>query len=248
MPDPLNVPTPISSRLDPDKPTFISVFGKKGSGKSVMARRFWDSWPRDACCIDVTKDALKPEDVQENFYGEVPERWPLAQENANGDPLPRTIRYVPYPRATQALYHDNLDRSLHLAAQNPGSLLWIDEISIVSRVNRTGPYLNHLLIHGRHDHTSVVFCGPRSMGIDPLILAQSDFVYIFELPGVADRRRIAETCGIEVDLLDEAVHALPKGGHDYLRWDGVELVAFPPLPLTRTRVSASPPQRTGGSR
>jgi hypothetical protein len=241
MPEPLNVPTPISSRIPPDKPTYISVFGKKNSGKSVMARRFWDSWPRDACCIDVTADALKPEDVQETFRAEVPDRWPLPPEDANGDPLPRLIRYV--PDAHSSLYHDNLDRSVGLAAKNPGSLLWIDEISIVSRVNRTGPYLNHLLIHGRHDRTSAVFCGPRSMGIDPLILAQSDYVYIFELPGVADRRRIAETCGIEPDLLDEAVHGLPKGGHDYLRWDGVELIAFPPLPLTRSRSQASPSAR-----
>ena len=242
MAERLETSSPISSRLDPDRPTFVFVVGKKGSGKSVLARRLWDTWPGDGCCVDVTKDALAPEDVQETFRGEVPTRWPIPKEDAVGEPLPVRIRYV--PDAHSPAYHDDLDRAVGLAALNRGCLLWVDEISIVSRVNRTGPHLRHLLIHGRHDRTTAVFAGPRSIDIDPLILAQSDYVYIFELPGVADRRRIADTCGIDAALLDDAVHGLPKGGHEYLRWDGIELVQFPPLPLARAR-RLPPPQPTG---
>ena len=243
--EPLATSTPLSTRIDPDRPTFIFIVGKKGSGKSVLARRMWDTWPRDAVCVDVTADALRPEDVQETFRGEVPTRWPTPREDAAGDPLPVRIRYV--PDAHSATYQDDLDRSLGLAAINPRSLLWVDEYNIVSRANRTGPYERHLLVHGRHDRTSALLCGPRVINIDPLALAQCDYVSIFELPGVADRKRIADTCGIDPALLDDAVHALPKGGHDYLRWDGIELVHFPPLPLARPRRSSPrPPTGDGG--
>lgn len=231
MNEPLATSAPISSRLDPDAPTFMSFFGRKGSGKSVLARRFWDTWPGDELCIDITKDALTPGDVQETFR-EVPDRWPApVRENE-----PVRIRYT--PNMTSSTYRDDLDRAVGLAARNKGSLLWVDEMGRVTESNRTGPYTRHLLHQGRHDKTSALFCAPRPIGLDPLVIAQSDVVYVFDMPNPADCRRVADVCGIDPKVFDEAMHALGK--HEYLRWDGVELVAFPPLPLVRARPPSSP--------
>lgn len=234
MAEQLATSTPISSRLDPDRHPWVSIFGKKGSGKSVLARRLWDSWSGDALCIDVTRDALAPEDVQQTFRGEVPDGWPMPAR----DDEPVRIRYVPDMRS--ATYTDDVDRAVGLAARNRGCLLWIDEIGIVAPVNKTRGHLRHFLHQGRHDRTTALMCGPRPVTIDPMVIAQSDFVYVFELPNPADRRRVADVCGIAPALLDDAVHALEKGGHEYLRWDGVELVQFPPLPLARTRKPPPP--------
>lgn len=207
----------------------MCFFGKKGSGKSVLARRFWDTYPGDELCIDVTKDALTPADVQETFR-EPPERWPSPPKE--GEAV--RIRYTPDMHSST--WRDDLDRAVGLSSlrkRQGGCLVWIDEIGTVSQTNRTGPYLRHLLNQGRHDKTSALFCGPRPITLDPLVLAQSDVVYVFALPNPADRRRIADACGIEPATLDDAVNGLGK--HEYLRWDGVELVAFPPLPLKRAR-------------
>lgn len=228
MTEPLHTEGPVSSRLDSDKPTFISAFGRKGSGKSVLARRLWDTWPRDGICIDPTGDALKPEDVQDSL-SEVPDRWPEPRHEEE----PVRIRFKPNMKS--ATYLDDMDRAVGLAARNRGCLLWIDEIGVVNQANRTRPYMRHLLNQGRHDRTSAIFCGPRPMTIDPLVLAQSDLVYVFELPNPADVKRIADSCGINPAVLDEAIHGLGK--HEYVRWDGAELVAFPPLPLARPRRS-----------
>lgn len=219
--------SPISSRLDADRPTFISVFGKKGSGKSVLARRLWDTWPGDELCIDVAADALGPRDVQETYRADVPDFWPMAAREDE----PVRIRYVPDPAA--GAYYDDLDRAVGLALKRKGSLVWIDEIGIVSRVNRSGPNLTRLLHQGRHQRMSAVMCGPRPINVDPLVLAQSDYVYVFKLPNPNDRQRIAAECGIDPKTFDAAVHAL--GPHEYLRYDGDELVHFPPLPLQRAR-------------
>lgn len=218
--------TPISSRLSSDRPTFVSIFGKKGEGKSVLARRLWDTWPGDEFCIDVTNDALTSHDV-DHTYDYVPDFWPEAVREDE----PVRIRYVPDMKSPTV--YDDMDRAVGFACKRRGSLLWCDEIGIVSRVNRTGPNMNHLLNQGRHDRMSTLFCGPRPINVDPLVLHQSDYVYVFKLPNPADRRRVADSCGIVPATLDDAVHAL--GDHEYLRWDGTELVHFPPLPLQRAR-------------
>lgn len=222
---------PIESRFDPGRSTFISVFGKKGEGKSVLARRFWDTWPRDGLCIDVTGDALKPEDVRASFRGDVPDLWP--QPRRDGEPV--KIRYVPDPGS--ATHLDDLDRAVGLALKRKGSLVWIDEVGIVSSgKQRTGPNMRRLLQQGRHQRLSAVFCGPRPIDIDPMVVSQSDVIYVFKLPNPADRRRIADMAGIEPKELDDAVFGLSQ--HHYLRWDGDELVQFPPLPLRRPRARA----------
>lgn len=218
--------TPIQSRLDASKPTYISIFGRKGRGKSVLARRYWDTWPGDELCIDVTGDALGPGDVQATYRGDVPDRWPPPLR----DDEPVRIRYV--PKMESPTWRDDLDRAVGLAFKRPGCLLWIDEVGRVAPLN-PGPKVRHLLEQGRHDRLSVVFCGPRPMKIDPLVLAQSDVVYVFKLPNPADRRRIADECGIAPQLLDDQNHKL--GDHDYLRWDGNELSSWAPIPLQRAR-------------
>jgi len=233
--DDLATVTPISSRLESGRPTFVSIFGKKGTGKSVLARRFWDTWPGDEFVIDVTKDALTTRDV-DHTYDFVPDVWPPpAREDA-----PVRIRYVPDMHA--ATHVDDLDRAVGFACRRNGSLLWIDEIGVVNQVNRTGPNMRHLLNQGRHDQMSTLFCGPRPINIDPLVLAQSDYVYVFELPNPSYRRRIADSCGIVPATLDDAVNEVARAAtdknqpsHSYLRWDGHELVMFPPLPLERAR-------------
>jgi hypothetical protein len=219
----------VSGRLDPDRPTFVSIFGKKGEGKSVLARRLWDTWPRDELCIDVTGDALGPADAR-RVGPDVPDLWPQAVREDE----PVRLRYVPDMRSST--YRDDLDRTVGLGLRNRGSLLWVDEIGVLTQANRTGPNTRRLLHQGRHQRMTAVFCGPRPVDIDPLVIAQSDVVYVFRMPNPADRQRVAAVCGIEPRRFDAAVHAL--GSHEYLRWDGDELVWFPPLPLRRARPPA----------
>ncbi len=227
MADELATSTPLSSRIDPDRPTFVSIFGMKGEGKSVLARRLWDTWPGDECCIDVTADALGAGDVDHTYRGDVPDTWPAPLREDE----PVRIRYVPNVKA--ATYQDDLDRAVGLAMRRRGSFLWIDEVAVLTSANRTGPNMRALLLHGRHARMSVAFCGPRPIDIDTLVLAQSDYVYVFKLPSPRDRERVASTCGIDRRTFDAAVHALAR--HEYLRWDGHELVSFPPLPMQRAR-------------
>lgn len=229
MNEPLATSSPISSRVDPDSPTFMCFLGRKGSGKSVLARAFWDTWPGDQLCIDVTRDALTPADVQETFSAPI-DQWPSPAKEEE----PVRIRYTPDSKSPTFL--DDVDRVVGLSAlkkRSGGCLLWVDEMGMVNEANRTRPHMRHLLHSGRHDKSSALLCMPRPIGVDPLALSQSDVVYVFDMPNPADCKRVADVCGINPREFDEAMHSLGK--FEYLRWDGEELVAFPPLPLRRLR-------------
>ena len=83
------------------------------------------------------------------------------------------------------------------------------------------PHTRRLLRQNRHNHVSLFACNPRAIGVNPLLLAQADVVYIFELPNEDDRETIAGQIGWSVRDLSEAIEGL--GRHEYLRFDANEL-------------------------
>jgi hypothetical protein len=116
-------------------------------------------------------------------------------------------------------------------------LLWVDEVGELTRANKTPPHFRRALHQSRHRRLSMLLCGPRPIDINPLVISQADYVATFELPNPADRKRVADNIGIELDDLEAHLDELdPK--HGYLLWDARarELVVMPPLP-------AKPPRR-----
>jgi len=62
---------------DPRKPVQVSVFGKKGSGKTELAYRFFDTFPGDRIAIDPNGDLKMPDDTLE-IFSPILTRWPGA--------------------------------------------------------------------------------------------------------------------------------------------------------------------------
>lgn len=224
--------------IDPTKPTIITVLGRKKTGKSVLAAGYWDSYPYDEIAIDVTRDALVgPGCVK---VAELPARFPPPDVDAG-----RTrTKIVFQPDPGSATYEDDLDRAVSLALTNPRKrcLLWIDERGEFTV--RPGPAMRRALNQSRHWGLSILSCGPRAVGFDPLLLSNADYLFVFDLPGIHDRRRVAETIGVDEKALSKAIFALPE--HGYLRWDAGarEMVEFPPLPrdYVRRLMRATPPE------
>lgn len=205
----------VRQRYDARKPLFISIYGRKGSGKSHLAERFWADWPRQysALVIDPTGDFVAGDDI-DDLTDPLPYRLELPSP---GDPGTRW-RYR--PDMGSATVDDDLDRAVGLAfyvdKQIP-FLLVIDEDHVVARVNHTGPNMRRIYYEARHRNLSVITCGPRPVQVNPLQLSQSDYVYIFALPHPLDQDRVAATCGIDPARLREAIAGL--GTHEYLRFD-----------------------------
>lgn len=236
----------VTSKLDARRSHFLSIFGRKGSGKSILAQAFWDTWPGDRLCIDPTGDV-----------------WSAVQHDGEThkleDPLPIRLRagdtehreshvYVPEPG--DAAYEDNLDRAVGLAYNRRGSLLWIDEAGELTRANKTPAHLRRVLRQGRHRDLTALFVNPRPIDIDTLLISQADYVYTFRLPHPRDRERLAGTVGIEPADLETSNAALKP--YEYLRFDmraddedPNRVLHFPKLPdsLVAKLKAGSPPRR-----
>lgn len=217
----------IESRIDPRQSNYITILGRKGSGKSYLAARLWETWPYDRLAIDPTGDARVGDDV-ERLEDPLPIRWPALPDKERRS----SLHYV--PDVGSATYSDDLDRAVGLAFGRGRCLMWLDEVGELTRANRTPPNMRRFLHQGRHKRISALMCGPRPIDVDPLVISQADYVYLFHLPHPRDKERVAGCIGIKPDELAAAIDAL--GEHCYLRYDARtrDLVEFPPLPARRS--------------
>lgn len=203
-----------AGELDPSKPVHIVCLGRKGTGKSVMAANIFASWPqpRDRAVLDVTGD------VAADWHPEgwidlappIPTRWP--EHRRDGDRR-MTLRLAPDHRSQMALF--DADAFVGLAYFHHGCLLWVDEAGWLAPSNRV-PYTTRAALHmGRHHDLSSIWCAPRPKTMDPLVLAQADLVYVFDLPNPDDCKWVANIIGYDPASFTAAVRALRQ--HEYLR-------------------------------
>lgn len=231
--------------FDPDRGEFLFVSGRKGSGKSVLARRFFDAFPYDRLVIDPTGDVraglvesgVKFVDLTEPM----PQRFPRsAADDVDGAEAPQFVTAVYVPDMGSADAEDEMDRALGLGLRNRRTCVWVDEIGTLTRNSKTPPNLRRALHHGRHSQLTLIMCGPRPKDIDPLCVSQADHVFTFDTPNPMDRKRICENIGWPPAVFDQAVHDL--GEHEYLWYDARAhaLTWMPKLPPRRRALPAGP--------
>lgn len=219
--------------FDPERPQIYSAWGRKGSGKSHFNGRLFQSWPYDKLAIDVNGDAYTgPNAVK---VKELRHRFPDAPRQLDGSGSKyQSLVYEADPGS--ATYSDDLDRAVGMALmpQDRKVLVWCGEVGeFTPTAQKTRPHLRRLLMQNRHYQTSALFDGPRPMNVDPLILAQSDWVAVFDLPNPADRERIASTIGYPPKrFTEECDRTFRRGDHWFLLWDarGHVLYRVAPLP------------------
>lgn len=208
----------------------ILCVGKKRSGKSIMGKIIFKSYVGDKLVIDVAgDDGPSGGDIIE-IHGTVdtlPARWPEDMRNDQGGPM--TLRYVPDGHSSTLT--EDIDAVIAMAEQHSkrlknrkrrGVCILIHEIGgEYAKASGAARHLRKALMQNRHSGLTLIMCGPRPQTIDPLVLQQSDVVYVFELMNPADRKRLAESVGWNPQDFDAAVEGL--GPHEYLRFDANEM-------------------------
>ncbi len=239
--------------IDPTKPMIASAWGRKRSGKSYFNRRLFRSWPYDKLAIDVNGDADPGPDaipVHRDAVGLLPSRFPDVAPTVPGVPAggPRTLVFRADPGSPT--YEDDLDRAtgMVLYPQDHRALVWCGEVGeFMPTAQRTRPHMRRLLMQNRHYNASALFDGPRPVNVNPLVLAQSDFVAVFDLPRPEDRERIADTIGYPTKrFVEECEKTFTRGEHWFLLWHAEEHILYrcaplPPMAAAGARASSVPP-------
>lgn len=217
----------VSLQLDPGRANHVFCCGRKGSGKSELAAMFWRSYPYDRLVIDPTGDVDAGDDAVD-LETPLPLRWP----SKLGRDKRQTFRFVADPGSDD--YVDDMDRAVALAFGHGRCLLWVDEVGELTSANKTPAGMRRVLHQARHRKLSTLFCGPRPIDINPLVISQADYVAVFDLPNPADRKRVADVCGIPVGELEEHLADATEVKHGFVWWDAGErdLVVMPPLPAS----------------
>lgn len=221
-------------RLEIADGRIIVAVGKKRSGKSIMGKYLFRSYPGDRLIIDVAGDDGPVGPAVHEIVGrtvdDLPTMWPehLRDFTDKGRPKQMTLRYA--PDAGSPTVAQEIDHVIGLGliqggkAANEGRTgvcILVHEIGVVAPVHRTQPWMRRLLAHNRHNSATLIGCGPRPQTVDPLVLQQADLIYTFEMMNPNDRKRVAETIGWSPVDFTDAVNRL--GPHEYLRYDANEL-------------------------
>jgi len=214
----------------PEGPLQIVVTGRKGTGKSELSYRLWESWDGDRVVIDYTGDFYDRHEAQELAAGTRPydpEAWDPYRRGEGEDRV--SMRFLPDHADPDAV--KTIDDVVGLAYDHKYTLLVVEEMGEVAPVHKTQPNMRRLLNMSRHSPMWTIFNGPRPQAVDPLVLANADVVYVFDLPQPRDRRRVADLIGWDPNDFDLAVAELPD--HGFLQYVAKrhELLSFPPLEL-----------------
>lgn len=211
--------------LDPAQGVIVACFGKKRSGKSVMGRLLFDSYPYDRVVIAANADDGPFADERHDIFAlhgtveDLPQRWPEhLRRDDNAGPRRMTLRYVPDHGSPTVL--EDCDTVLGMAQAHGHCAVLVHEVGLVAPAGRVPAHMKRLLHSNRHDHITLILCGPRPITVDPLVIGQADLVYVFEMQVAADRKRVADTIGWNPTEFDDAVEDL--GPHEYLRFDANE--------------------------
>jgi hypothetical protein len=209
---------------DPRKAQQIAIVGKKGEGKTELGYLLFDSYPGPKLAIDPNGDLKMPEHTLE-LSAPLPTRWPESDFPDRDRPVARFV-----PDFGSPTYEEEIDEALGLAYSHRGVCTFVDECHAAFPAGRTRPHARRALRQGRHHDLTQINADLRPMLLDPLVLANADWVYVFKLKNPADRKRVAESIGWEPRDFDDAIAAL--GPHEYLRYDDAidDLAHFPPLP------------------
>lgn len=203
----------------------LAIFGRTGTGKSILAHYMFRSIPVRLptesnpkafwrICVDITDSVVDDALV---FFDPVEIPW---EESAS-------LRFVPNVDTMET----DID-SLYLAAFFHGSVwIWLDEANEVSTAHRTIPGLRRVLLQGRKEQVGHCAVTPRPVDINRSIITQSEHIFIFPLTDTDDRTRIAKNIGLDTDEFEDTMARLPDFGYLWFDVRSGTLFTMPPLPL-----------------
>lgn len=246
----------IFKKLNPDKGSFVSSFGPKGTGKSELNTRLFISFPYNGLLVDFTRDV----DPQHQFTMPMtPELRALARELEDWkgedlsslDDFSRRVkiawtqngkfRYAKYQVVPNFVSDDWLEKNdiyIGLAYLAGKCFIFLDEIGELAPASKTPRWTRIALRVGRHQQLSIGMAGPRPADLDTNVLNQSDMVTVHGQLHERDVSRMAKQLALSESQLLDLIDELRQEERDGVDVNGYlayvkktrEIFVMPPLP------------------
>jgi hypothetical protein len=185
---------------------FIGVCGRKGTGKSVTARRILQRQDRVFVADQMFEHSWVPQHNTFDDLDEVEEffEWAAVQRYCCASYIPKGDLKEDMEELCQIVYeHGNV-------------VFGIEEVASLCGANFLPPALSRITRLGRHQSLSVVYTTQRAGEISRALTAATDIFVLFHCAEPRDLACIAERCGNQIA---EKVARLPL--HDYVVFDVV---------------------------
>jgi hypothetical protein len=229
--------------LDPDEGAYVSIFGRKGSGKSELAKSYFRAYPYDRIVIDSNGDIDPGSEftfpVVAGFTWPTLEAWAQMREHDPSlSPYP-SLRYeidftddakVPGTQIPHWLWLVDQVVKQACALDRP-VCIWLDEVGELAPAGRCSGNILQALHKGRHIHLTLLMAGPRPVGVEVLVLSQADLACFFEMPHELDRQRASAHLAIPIDELAGILDNLEEHGYMVFFAASRTIVIMPPLEL-----------------
>lgn len=242
--------------LDPNRSTYISSWGPKGTGKSELNTRFFVAYPYNGFLMDTTGDVdpnnqftiplTRALHMLAHELSESEETNAAAFDEFRSRLIPEwyqqgKVRFPKYRLEPSFLSKDWLEDSdayVGLSYLVGDCFQFLDEINELAPANRTPRWTRQSLRMGRHRNLTMGMTGPRPSGLDPNVLNQSDLVTIHGQLHEIDIRRMAQQLHSSDKEFLEAIAEIHPEERDGIEVSNFlvynkrtkDLVLVPPLP------------------
>lgn len=180
----------------------VSVFfGRKGTGKTELARYLWSLFRPWRICIDVK------EDLADKLPG-------VPTVDSPGEIVGlQTVRVVP-PHPDDERFYDEL---FGIAFKHGDVCIWWDELDAATSPNRIPQAAKIYVVRGRSRRCGLLGCTTRPANTHPAFLSQADHVFVHKLRHRLDIDAISRHFDIPPDQLIDALDDLDDFG--FLHFD-----------------------------
>lgn len=179
---------------------FWIICGRKGQGKSRLARYVWSRIQLGAngtkLCVDPMRDAHPPHAVTFEDLEAIP--WER-----------KVLRWCPPIRGKR----EALERLCQAIYERGGVATWWDELDQLGNTATAGEYFREAALHGRHREIGEIGCTPRLTGNYTTYVAVADHLCLFQTTDPYDLDSFARRTGRPLKVIRQEMAGLPQHGY-----------------------------------
>lgn len=173
----------------------IFAMGRSGCGKSYLAKRIQEKYPRKIIFDTLYEYDTKGADVAENFISFCEKLKKINKEKTKNFTLIYRLDLDSDDNTAE------LDEALKLIYYLGDCLVVIEEVQIFATSHNLPKWLKNMVLTGRHQKIGVLFTSQRMGEINKTVLSQCSHLFIGNMVEQNDQRYISGFIGDDVSEL-----------------------------------------------